>query len=66
MDDEITSMQFFSNCESYYNANIAVSWDFDGDKNYETNGDNPLFSAYALDGPTTIILNARAEFNRPH
>ena len=61
LDDELTSMQFFANCDSYYETSILVTWDLDGDGNYEASGNNPTFSAYALDGPTTITLSARAE-----
>jgi hypothetical protein len=61
MDDEITSMQFFPDCDAYYGASIAIAWDFDGDNHFETGGDNPVFDAATLDGPDTVTLQARAE-----
>jgi hypothetical protein len=62
MDDELTSMQFFSNCDTYYDTstNYELSWDLDQDGFFETFGETPLYSAAGLDGPDVIMLPIRA------
>ena len=58
--DALTSMQFFGDCDAYYDpANLNVEWDFDGDGSYETGGTTQTFSAANLDGPTSALLRAR-------
>lgn len=64
MDDEITSMQFFGNCDRYYAAAIGLSWDLDGNGSFEAQGDTVTFSALELDGPSTHVVNARGEHPR--
>lgn len=68
MDDIISSIQIRRNnvdenpfCEDYYNAVIGVSWDFNNDGVFETVGNNALFSASQLDGPSVVNVNARAQ-----
>jgi PKD domain len=56
MDDEITSAQFFSNCDDYYAAPIQVSWDLDRNGSYETAGQTPTLSAANLDGPDDVFV----------
>lgn len=48
-------------CDSYYNAPIGLSWDFDGDGTYEISGSSTTFSAAQLDGPTIKVVNSRAQ-----
>jgi hypothetical protein len=61
MDDEITSMQFFSDCAAYYGAAIRLAWDLDGNGSFEAQGDTVTFSALELDGPSVHVVNARGE-----
>lgn len=61
MNDEVTSMQFFSDCDTYYGAAISLAWDLDDNGSFEAQGDTVSFSAFDLDGPATITLRARGE-----
>ena len=61
MDDELTSMQFFSNCDDYYSAIMDVSWDLDANGSFETFGNTVDFSASELDGPSLVSVFARAK-----
>jgi hypothetical protein len=61
MNDNISSMQFFANCDAYYNAAIGVAWDFDLNGVFETIGQNPIFSAAELDGPSVRSVLVRAQ-----
>ena len=61
MNDKISSMQFFANCDAYYNAPIGVAWDFDLNGVFETIGQNPIFSAAELDGPSVRSVLVRAQ-----
>jgi hypothetical protein len=61
MDDKISSMQFFADCDAYYNAPIGVAWDFDLDSVFETAGETPTFSAGELDGPSVRPVPIRAQ-----
>jgi hypothetical protein len=60
LDDELTSQQFFSNCDTYYDpASIALSWDLDGNGSFETAAGGS-FSAATLDGPSVVSVDAQA------
>ena len=59
MDDMISSVQF--HCGSYYTSTIGVSWDFDLNGSFETQGNNPNFSAAELDGPSVRAVPVRAQ-----
>jgi len=59
MDDMISSVQF--QCGSYYTATIGVSWDFDRNGTFETQGNMPTFSAAGLDGPSLYAVPVRAQ-----
>lgn len=61
MNDKISSMEFFANCDAYYNAPIGVAWDFDRNGVFETIGNNPIFSAAELDGPSVRSVLVRAQ-----
>ena len=60
IDDEITSAQFLSDCDAYYNAPLQVSWDLDRNGSFETAGTTATFSAASLDGPTDITVPMQA------
>jgi hypothetical protein len=60
LNDELTSMQFFPDCEDYYSQPIEVWWDLDGDGDYETAGETPVFSAVGLDGPDVVTVGLMA------
>jgi hypothetical protein len=60
LNDELTSAQFFADCDAYYDpAAISFAWDVDGDGTYETPA-GASFSAAALDGPAVVSVAARA------
>jgi hypothetical protein len=61
MDDELTSVQFFDDCDDYYHATMLVSWDTDGDGTFETEGTTFEFDAAELDGPSKVEVKARAQ-----
>ena len=61
MNDVISSMQFFANCNAYYNAPIGVAWDFNRDGVFEITGQNPVFSAAEVDGPGVHSVQVRAQ-----
>jgi hypothetical protein len=68
MDNKISSVQFFPfgddnfpDCRDYYNAPINIAWDLNMDGTFETQGDNPTFSAAELDGPSVSAVIARAQ-----
>jgi hypothetical protein len=60
LNDEPSSMQFFLDCEDYYNQLIELWWDLDGDDDYETAGETPVFSAVGLDGPDIVTVGLMA------
>lgn len=60
MNGEITSVEFFSDCEAYYSAAMALAWDLDVDGAYESPGGDVVFSAAALDGPVSAGVRFRA------
>ncbi|MHB0970225.1 MAG: hypothetical protein ACYC7A_02950 [Thermoanaerobaculia bacterium] len=58
--DSLTSMQWFSDCDAYYDPSIlGVEWDLDSNGSYETAGGSFTFSAAELDGPSSVPLRAR-------
>jgi len=61
MNDRLTSAEFFSDCDAYYQSSIIVSWDLDGDSVYETTGETVSFSAASLDGPSTAVASMQAQ-----
>jgi hypothetical protein len=56
MDDEVTSVQFFANCDAYYAAEPVLAWDMNLDGSPETAGATATFSAAELDGPSLVNL----------
>lgn len=60
MDDEITSSQFFPNCDDYYAAEPSLGWDMDRDGFPDTFAANADFSAAGLDGPSRVSLPLHA------
>jgi hypothetical protein len=59
-DDEITSAQFFTDCDAYYDpATLQVGWDMNGDATYEVSGASIAFSAATIDGPASASAGAR-------
>ena len=68
MNNKISSVQFFplpgdsfADCRDYYNAPITIGWDLNNDGTFETVSSSPLFSAAALDGPSTSPVSVRAQ-----
>ncbi len=59
MDGMISAVGF--DCGSYYTIPIGIRWDLDGDGSFETVGENPVFSAAALDGPSVVGVPVRAQ-----
>jgi hypothetical protein len=60
MDDVITSMKFFPDCDTYYDpATLQVAWDMNGDATYEVAGASVPYSAAGFDGPTSTTLGVR-------
>jgi hypothetical protein len=58
--DSLTSMQWFGDCDAYYDPSIlGVEWDLDSNGAYETSGASFTFSAAELDGPASVPLRAR-------
>lgn len=51
MDDELTSVEFFTNCDAYYNAELQFAWDLDSDSSIDEYNATADFSAAELDGP---------------
>src|SRR5690606_4163334 len=60
MDDEITSSQFFANCDDYYAAELTLAWDMNRDGFPDTFVANADFSAAGLDGPSRVSLPLHA------
>jgi len=60
MDDELTSVQFFSDCDDYYDVTMLVGWDTDGDGVFEAEGTTVEFDATELDGPAKVEIKARS------
>ena len=54
MNDMISAVGF--SCGTYYTTPVTVSWDLDRNDSYETFGETALFSAAALDGPSTVEI----------
>ncbi len=59
--DTISSMEFFPDCDAYYNSPIGVAWDLNNDGTFETTGVNTEFPATNLDGPAVHVILARAQ-----
>ena len=60
MDDELTSVQFFSDCDDYYDATMLLEWDIDGDGDFDVEGSPVEFDAAELDGPSQVEVKARS------
>ncbi|MDH3980172.1 MAG: PKD domain-containing protein [Gammaproteobacteria bacterium] len=62
MNDELTSAQFFADCDTYYHTptDYELSWDLDRDGFFETFEETPVYSAAGLDGPDVIMLPIKA------
>lgn len=60
LDDVISSITWFGDCDATYNSPAAPAWDLDGDNTFETTEAAPTFSAHALDGPTTRAVALQA------
>lgn len=56
MDDELTSVEFRADCDSYYSAPLVYAWDLDADMTFETSGAVAEFSADNLDGPSVVQI----------
>ena len=62
MDDAITSIEFFSDCSSYYDrSKLQVAWDTDGNGTFETPGASAAFPAANLDGPSVVPIGVRVQ-----
>ncbi len=61
MDDELTSVEFFADCDDYYSSAMDVRWDLDLNGSFETTGFIVRFDAAALDGPDNISVPAMAQ-----
>jgi hypothetical protein len=61
IDDELDTVEFLSNCTSYYSSPVALSWDLDSDGTYESPGDAATLSAARLDGPSELNVSAQAQ-----
>jgi hypothetical protein len=59
MNDMISAVGF--SCGTYYTTPVTVSWDLDRNDSFETFGETALFSAAALDGPSTVGIPVRAQ-----
>lgn len=60
LDDDITAVVFFSDCDTYYDpATLGLTWDLDGDSSYESTGSPVTFSAALLDGPAVVSPGVR-------
>ena len=56
MNDELTSVQFFADCGTYYSTFPEISWDTDRNGSFETSGYIADFSAAGLDGPGEVSV----------
>ncbi len=61
MNDELTSAEFFANCDDYYSAAIRIFWDLDYDGTFEYEGVNPTFFANNLDGPSLVPIRTKGQ-----
>ena len=60
LNDGITAVRFFEDCDAYYDADTyTVDWDLDADGGFETPGRVATFSAATLDGPSTVTTPVR-------
>ncbi|HEX6852711.1 MAG TPA: hypothetical protein VF139_15045 [Candidatus Polarisedimenticolaceae bacterium] len=48
-------------CDSYYVKPIGLGWDLDSNGSFEASGTVVTFDAFALDGPSTATVRARAQ-----
>lgn len=60
MDEELTSVQFFDNCATYYSTASELFWDLDRNGTYETVGPIADFQAVGLDGPGDVQVPVEA------
>lgn len=58
MNDSITSVEFFSDCDDYYAALMEVDWDLDRDGLLDTAGDVVPFAA--VEGPEELSIPVQA------
>ena len=60
-DDDMGSVSFLADCNTYYGTPIGIGWDLDDDGTFEADGQSVTFDAALLDGPDTAIAAAQAE-----
>ncbi|MEO8429380.1 MAG: hypothetical protein ABI651_19990 [Verrucomicrobiota bacterium] len=60
MNDELTSVEFFADCDDYYSRFPDVFWDLDRNGSFETSGYIATFNAAALDGPGEVAVPVMA------
>jgi hypothetical protein len=61
IDEELDAVEFLGNCNDYYTAPVALSWDLNRDGTYESPGNAMTFSASGLDGPSDLNVSAQAQ-----
>jgi hypothetical protein len=60
IDEELTSAQFFADCDAYYSAPIALMWDLEDDGTYDVAGNSATVSGDTTDGPSELRIRVRA------
>jgi len=60
INDQLTSAQFFPDCDDYYNSSIDIDWDLDGIGDFDAQGNVVTYSAEFVDGPAEVAVLARA------
>lgn len=54
IDEELTSAQFFVDCDDYYAAPVTIGWDLDDDGVFETVGGSAVLDGLTTDGPEVV------------
>lgn len=60
IDEELTSAQFFADCEAYYSAPIGLLWDLEDDGTYDVAGNAATVNGATTDGPDVLPIRVRA------
>ena len=60
IDQEIDKIDFLPDCGNYYSTPFSLMWDLDTNGSYETTGNQAVFDAARLDGPSAVSVPVQA------
>ncbi len=60
IDEELTSAQFFPDCDELYAQPVTISWDLEDDGQYDVLGETATLSGSDTDGPEVRHVRVRA------